>query len=135
MASLRSACQAVPDGMRGHIAAVEASRSSEEPQVFARADPPFEITSVNQAWVALCGYTETEAVGQSCKILQGPDTSQEAKRLLHLALRDRTSVTVRLLNYTKFGIPFINDVTICTKSSTCGFLVCNAMVCDTIVQR
>ncbi len=57
-------------------------------------------------------FEESEAVGKTCKILQGPDTSREALRALHAALRTRTTLTVRLLNYTKQGAAFLNDLTV-----------------------
>ena len=91
---------------------VSASRLSSQAQVFARSDPPYEITAVNAAWTSLCGWTQDEAVGQTCRILQGPDTSREAIACLHSALRARTGVTIRLLNYTKQGEPFVNDLTL-----------------------
>ena len=95
---------------RGLAEALEEAQASSQPQVFARADPPYEITSVNTAWTQLCGWPEDEAVGLTCSILQGPETSRETLRCMHDALRNRCGITVRLLNYTRRGEPFLNDL-------------------------
>lgn len=85
---------------------------SQQAQVFTTVQPPYRIVSVNAAWTRLCGYQESEALGQTCKMLQGPSTSHEALEILHAGLRERRIVMVRLLNYTKFGSPFLNDLTV-----------------------
>ena len=95
---------------RGLAEALEEAQASSQPQVFARADPPYEITAVNTAWTQLCGWPEDEAVGLTCSILQGPETSRETLRCMHDALRNRCGITVRLLNYTRRGEPFLNDL-------------------------
>ena len=90
--------------------ALEASASSCDAQIFTLADPPFVITHVNDAWVLLCGYSRAEAVGNTCRILQGPETGGEALNSLHLAARARRPISVCLLNYTKAGVPFFNQL-------------------------
>ena len=92
--------------------ALEEGLQSPEPLIFTQADPPFAITHVNAAWEQLCGYTAQEAVGQTCRILQGVDTSREALKSLRDALEQRVDVSVRLLNYTKQGSAFLNDLTV-----------------------
>ena len=54
----------------GLAEAMQASQSSAEAHVFARADPPYEITAVNAAWIS-SGWSAEEAVGLTCRILQG----------------------------------------------------------------
>ncbi|KAL3914074.1 MAG: hypothetical protein SGPRY_007753 [Prymnesium sp.] len=87
-------------------------QSAEEAQVFTRALPPYQIVSVTPAWSRLCGYSPQEVVGQTCKLLQGPATSREALEKLHAGLLKKRAFVVRLLNYTKEGHPFMNDLTI-----------------------
>jgi len=86
--------------------------SAEECQVFTSALPPYRIVAVTPAWTRLCGYTEAEALGQTCKMLQGPATSPKVLEKLHSALREERPCAVRLLNYRKSGQPFINDLTV-----------------------
>ena len=52
-------------------------------------------SQVNQAWVELCGYTSAEAVGRTCRILQGPETSLPILSDLHAAITKRRSTVVR----------------------------------------
>ena len=80
--------------------------------VVTAATPPFEIVSVNQAWVNLCGYSSAEAIGSTCRCLQGPETSRAALAELHGAIAQRRRATVRLVNYKKSGERFINDLTV-----------------------
>ena len=80
--------------------------------VITAATPPFEIVSVNQAWVNLCGYSSAEAIGSTCRCLQGPETSRAALAELHGAIAQRRRATVRLVNYKKSGERFINDLTV-----------------------
>ena len=98
--------------MQSLQAALDESISSQQPLIFTRAEAPFTITHVNAAWEAVCGYRAHEAVGQTCRILQGPDTSREALSQLRSALAEHRVVSVRLLNYTRYGMAFLNDLTV-----------------------
>ena len=86
--------------------------SSSTAQIVMQAAPPFMITHVNAAWETVCGFEASEAIGQTCSILQGPDTSREALDILHQALTRQDRIRVRLLNYTKQGTPFLNDLSV-----------------------
>ena len=103
--------------------ALEAARSSPDALIFTVAQRPFEITHVNAAWENLCGYSAEEAVGKTCRILQGLDTSREACDMLNTALDRRQGAAVRLLNYTKAGMPFINDLQVVPLSNDGGTTV------------
>lgn len=105
----RAAAWASPGSLK---TALDRAVTSSEPLIFTQADPPYLITHVNAAWETLCGYQAHEAVGQTCRILQGMDTSQDALAVLHRALEQRQEVSVRLLNYTKKGVAFLNDLTV-----------------------
>ena len=98
-------------------AALAESRGSSQPAVFTRAVYPYSITHANLAWEALCGYTEEEALGKSCKILQGPDTCRETIMHMNNCVSSGLPVSVRVLNYTKQGAPFMNDLTLVPLSS------------------
>ena len=107
------ACQPSSSPPRRSLqAAFLASQGSRDPQIFTKATSPYVITYVNAAWEALCGFEAREVVGKTCRVLQGPDTSCEALKILHQALKQETAVSVRLLNYTKQGTAFLNDLTV-----------------------
>ena len=86
--------------------------STSEARILTQPAPPYLIMGVNRQWEALCGWTAHEVLGQTCKILQGPETCREALSELHAAVRDRRPILVRLANYTKSGQQFFNDLSV-----------------------
>ena len=50
---------------------------------------------VNQPWVNLCGYSSAEAIGRTCRIIQGPETSLPVLADLHAAVSQKRATTVR----------------------------------------
>jgi PAS domain S-box-containing protein len=103
--------------------ALEAARSSPDALIITVAQRPFEITHVNAAWESLCGYSAEEAVGKTSRILRGLDTSRESCDMLNAALNRKQGAAVRLLNYTKAGTPFINDLQVVPLSNDGGTTV------------
>lgn len=61
------------------------------------------IIYVNQAMVAMSGYTREELIGNYPDILHGTDTTQPNLKKLKLAVKSRTATKVELVNYTKQG--------------------------------
>jgi PAS domain-containing protein len=45
-------------------------------RVLTEANPPYRIVHVNTAWCQTTGYDPKQLVGNTCKILQGPETCQ-----------------------------------------------------------
>ncbi|WP_052723730.1 ATP-binding protein [Paenibacillus wulumuqiensis] len=72
--------------------------------------PDFPLVFVNGHFTDLTGYSREEAVGYNCRFLQGPDTDPQAVQQFRDALAKKESVTIEILNYTKLGIPFWNEV-------------------------
>jgi diguanylate cyclase (GGDEF)-like protein/PAS domain S-box-containing protein len=70
------------------------------------------IVSVNPAFLKLTGYTEQEVIGQSCIILQGPDTDLAQMALLRQAVKQQKEVQVTLKSYGKEGNWFWNRLTL-----------------------
>ena len=84
-------------------------------QVMTSATPPYRITGVNNAWVQLCGYSASEALGRTCKMLQSRETvehTSHALRQLHAAINEQRGVSVRLVNRKKSGELFLNELTL-----------------------
>ena len=64
------------------------------------------IIFASEAFERRTGYTRDEIVGQSMRMLHGPDTDPaELKRILHAVARNE-QVTAELMNYTKAGEPY-----------------------------
>lgn len=70
------------------------------------------IIFVNAAFEGISGFTETELLGQDCKVLKGQDNQQDALNELKLALQNGQECSVKLRNYTKEGRLFWNQVDI-----------------------
>jgi len=73
---------------------------------------PYRIVHVNSSWCVCTGYAQSEVVGRTCKMLQGADTCRHTLQVLHAALKELRPITVRLVNYRKDGVPFVNDLTV-----------------------
>lgn len=86
-----------------------------------RPDNP--ITFVNPGFCTVTGYSEQEVIGRNCRLLQGPDTDPKAVQLLHDAIAERRTTTVELLNYTKDGTPFWNELTVDPVFDSAGQLI------------
>ncbi|MCP5282983.1 MAG: EAL domain-containing protein [Rhodoferax sp.] len=76
------------------------------------ADAERRILSINQTFAKMTGYTQDELLGQSCAILQGPDTSVETVQAMRTALRQGQSFQAEILNYRKNGQKFWNQLLI-----------------------
>nr|WP_245185945.1 PAS domain S-box protein [Falsiroseomonas frigidaquae] len=69
-------------------------------------EPGPRIVFVNEAFERRTGYSRTEVIGRSPRLLQGPKTSRVERNRIRAALAMRQSVQAELLNYTKSGEEF-----------------------------
>jgi diguanylate cyclase (GGDEF)-like protein/PAS domain S-box-containing protein len=68
------------------------------------------IIFANEAFERRTGYTREEVIGQSMRLLHGPDTDpDEVARILHAVSRNEP-VSAELLNYTKAGDTFWTEM-------------------------
>lgn len=67
-----------------------------------------KITYANEGFTRLTGYTETEVLGQSWRILHGPETDPAAEENLTVAVRDGGLFDGEIVNYRKDGTMFWN---------------------------
>jgi PAS domain S-box-containing protein len=65
--------------------------------------PGPEIVYVNAAFEKLTGFSKEDVIGKSPRILQGPNTSTEAKERIRLALENQQAVCTTICNYSKQG--------------------------------
>ncbi len=84
-------------------------------------DPGPRIIYVNQAFVRTTGYSAEEVYGKTPRILQGPDTSPEAKQKIKNALKRWKPVRVELLNYRKDGSEFWVELNIVPVANEKGW--------------
>ena len=70
-----------------------------------------QIEWVNESFERTTGYSLAEVKGKKPKdFLQGPDTDVESRRKLSEALRAKQNVEVTLINYSKEGLPYYNQL-------------------------
>ncbi|SHN75970.1 PAS domain S-box-containing protein [Paenibacillus sp. ov031] len=74
--------------------------------------PDFPLMYVNEYFSELTGYSAEESIGQNCRFLQGPDTDPETVQKIREALKKRQSIKTEILNYTKHGQKFWNELNI-----------------------
>jgi diguanylate cyclase (GGDEF)-like protein/PAS domain S-box-containing protein len=84
------------------------------------AGPGFRIAYVNAAFTRVFGYTVEQALGQSPRILQGPDTCADTVREISAVVHGGASIRRRILNYTRAGQPLWVDVNIVPLPSPDG---------------
>lgn len=75
-----------------------------------KPDNPIEI--VNEAFVVLTGYRESEIIGRNCRFLSGGETETAVREQMRNAIHHARPVLVDVLNYRKDGSPFRNGVMI-----------------------
>ena len=75
-----------------------------------KPDNPIEI--VNEAFLALTGYRESEIIGRNCRFLSGGETEPAVREQMRNAIQHARPVLVDVLNYRKDGSPFRNGVMI-----------------------
>ncbi|QLG39362.1 ATP-binding protein [Paenibacillus sp. FSL W7-1088] len=74
--------------------------------------PDFPLMYVNEYFTQLTGYSADESIGQNCRFLQGPDTDPETVQKIREALKKKQSIKTEILNYTKRGQKFWNELNI-----------------------
>lgn len=76
-------------------------------------DPPGpEIIYVNEAFTELTGYSAEEALGNTPRMLQGPETRESARESIKNALLKKIPHRTEILNYAKDGTPYWLDLSI-----------------------
>jgi PAS domain S-box-containing protein len=90
------------------LKALDASNSPVTITNAQAADNP--IIYCNDAFIVLSGYDRDEILGRNCRFLQGDDTDRSKIRELRTAIHDHASTTLTILNYTKAGQAFWNDL-------------------------
>ena len=74
--------------------------------------PDNPIVYCNDAFLTLTGYDREEIIGKNCRFLQGIDTDRRKVAELKQLIDARKDSSVTLLNFTKDGRSFWNDLQI-----------------------
>lgn len=74
--------------------------------------PDYPLVYVNDAWEEMTGYTREEVLGRNPRLLQGPETADEATETIGAAIESGTSITAEIRNYRRDGTPFWNELTL-----------------------
>jgi diguanylate cyclase (GGDEF)-like protein/PAS domain S-box-containing protein len=88
------------------------------------------IVYVNAAFTRMTGFSATEAIGRTPRMLQGPGTDRVELDRVGQALRHRRPVSAELTNYRKDGTEFCVELSISPVSDAEG-----ACVYFTAIQR
>lgn len=81
------------------------------------------ITYVNDALLKMTGYTEEEVLGNSPKMFQNSNTSNDARRKINEALFKKEPVKTRITNCSKTGEEYIVELSISPVFGPQGELV------------
>jgi PAS domain S-box-containing protein len=82
--------------------------------------PGPRIVYVNEAFEALTGFSREEALGQTPRILQGPDTQRAELDRVRAAMQRQEPVRAELINYRKQGASYWLDMEIVPIADASG---------------
>lgn len=74
--------------------------------------PDNPIIYANRAFEDITGYSNKEVIGKNCRFLQNDDRKQDAIKIVHEAIKNKSEVEVTLRNYRKNGELFYNHLSI-----------------------
>ncbi|MDD9953628.1 MAG: PAS domain-containing protein [Candidatus Woesearchaeota archaeon] len=83
-------------------------------------DPEMPLIYVNDEFLAITGYSREEVLGKNCRFLQGTNKKQAGLQKIRAAMKNGTSCTVTLKNYTKDGEQFLNELHIAPIKNSAG---------------
>jgi PAS domain S-box-containing protein len=85
--------------------------------------PDNPIIFCNQAFATLTGYGVDELIGRNCRLLQGPETNQEAVAGLRDAIAAERDIAIDILNYRKDGSSFWNALFVSPVRDAAGEVI------------
>jgi PAS domain S-box-containing protein len=83
--------------------------------------PGPRVLYANRSFTEMSGYSLEEVIGQTPRILQGPDTAPESRQRIRDALKKWEPIVEQLLNYRKDGTPFWVELSIVPVADETGW--------------
>ncbi|NQZ77455.1 MAG: PAS domain S-box protein, partial [Ekhidna sp.] len=83
--------------------------------------PGPKIVFVNQAFCDMTGYSQEEIIGQTPRILQGPNSDRQVLGQIRSSLEKWESCDYELVNYKKTGEPFWVNISITPVADETGW--------------
>ena len=81
------------------------------------------IVFANPSFYQMTGYEPHEIIGRNCRFLQGAATNRDVIQNIRLAIRAGQPCRYTMVNYSKNGTPFWNDLTVTPVRDHNGRLV------------
>ena len=76
------------------------------------ADTNKLITSVNDAFCLMTGFSKSEIIGRPCSFVQGPGTDSKQREAIRVDCKNEKIFNGEILNFKKDGSSFWNELTI-----------------------
>ncbi len=93
------------------------------------------IIYVNESFERATGYSRSEVIGQTPRILQGPRTQRDQLDKIRAALERQQPTRVELVNYRKDGREFVADITLAPVTDESGKAICYVALQRDITQE
>lgn len=84
--------------------------------------PDLPLVYVNDGFEKMTGYPAREALGRNCRFLQGPQTASQAVDQLRAMIASGDGGQVTILNYSRDGTPFWNEIHLSAVLDSAGTL-------------
>jgi PAS domain S-box-containing protein len=97
-----------PEGLSAFLKAAALDVADDGIVISDAGKREFPIIYVSPSFERLVGYSASEILGTSCRMVQGPGTDKETVRQIGEALREGKVFQGEILNYRKDGTPFWN---------------------------
>ncbi len=98
-------------------------------------EPDNPITFVNDGFLQMTGYAESEVLGRNCRFLQGEKTAAETVTAIRKAIQHGETLRTLILNYRKNGTAFWNDLYITPVRDDAGAITHFVGVQNDVTQR